>query len=168
MPAKSRWLLQIPTILETLSTLDEPVLDRAACQRLFGVGRRRAIVVMQRFGGYQAGNAILLDRAELIRKLKEIGSSPEVEIEQARKRKLSESLNAIHRHRTAARIPIPVPADVHERHVEDLPIGVRLEHGHLSIEFEGAVQLLSKLYELSQAAVNDFEAFCAAAEGPRA
>lgn len=166
MPAKSRWLLQIPAMLETLRGWNSPVVDRAACERIFGVGRRRAIDLMQRFGGYQAGNAVLLDRAALIRRLEEMGASHEVEVEQGRKRRLSESLNEVRRYRAAAQIPIPVAPDVHKRRVGDLPAGVRLEVGMLSVRFDGAVQLLSSLYELSQAAVNDFESFRAAAEGP--
>ena len=121
MAAKSRWLLEIPTMLDALRSWDSPVLDRAACERLFGVGRRRAIDLMQRFGGYQAGNAILLDRADLIRRLEEMNSSHEVEVERARKRRLSESLNEVQRHRAATQIPIPVAADVQDRRVEDLP-----------------------------------------------
>jgi hypothetical protein len=58
MAAKSRWLLQIPLMLETLQALEDPLLDRTACEQVFGVGRRRAIYLMQQFGGYQAGNAI--------------------------------------------------------------------------------------------------------------
>jgi hypothetical protein len=167
MPAKSRWLLQIPVMLQTLHALETPIVDRLACERLFGVGRRRAIYLMQQFGGYRAGNAILLDRLELIRRLEEVGSSPGCEIERARKQKLSDSLNAVHRHCTAAQIPIPVTPVARDRCVDDLPAGVRLEPGRLCIEFNGSMQLLSSLYELSQAATNDYDRFCATAEGRR-
>ena len=69
MAAKPRWLLEIPSILELLEASDAPVLDRAACERLFKVRRRRAIALMQNFGGYRAGNAVLIDRLGLIRRL---------------------------------------------------------------------------------------------------
>jgi hypothetical protein len=64
VPAKARWLLQIPVILEQLRTLDAPVADRAMCEQIFGVRRRRAIELMHCFGGYQAGNTVLLDRMD--------------------------------------------------------------------------------------------------------
>ena len=62
MAAKSRWLMKIPNIIEELSKLDIPVVDRTIYENVFGVKRRRAIYLMQRFGGYQAGNTVLIDR----------------------------------------------------------------------------------------------------------
>jgi hypothetical protein len=55
MPAKALWLLQIPEIVALLETFDVPVVDRAVIERLFGLRRRRAIELLHRFGGYQAG-----------------------------------------------------------------------------------------------------------------
>jgi hypothetical protein len=46
----------------------------------------------------------------------------------------------------------------------DLPEGIQLEPGSLHVEFEKAEELLAKLFELSKAAANDFEAFRIAAE----
>ena len=45
--------------------MEPPVVDRGACEKLFGVGRRQAIELMHGFGGYRSGNAVLLDRAAL-------------------------------------------------------------------------------------------------------
>ena len=55
MPAKAQWLLQIPEIVSLLETFEVPVVDRAIIERLFGLRRRRAIELLHRFGGYQAG-----------------------------------------------------------------------------------------------------------------
>ena len=76
MPSKSRWLLQIPSIIDQVMSLDTPVLDRAVCERIFGVRRRRAIDLMQQFGGYRAGNTILIDRLDLIRRLQSMADEP--------------------------------------------------------------------------------------------
>src|ERR1039458_5601050 len=43
MPAKAQWLLRVPEILAELAALDVPVLDRAVCERLFRLRRRRTI-----------------------------------------------------------------------------------------------------------------------------
>ena len=66
MPAKAQWLLQIPEIVSLLETFDVPVVDRGTIERLFGLRRRRAIELMHRFGGYQAGRTFLIDRHLLI------------------------------------------------------------------------------------------------------
>ena len=52
----------------------------------------------------------------------------------------------------------------HSGKLVDLSPEVALEAGHLHIAFVGAEDLLSKLFELSQAASNDFDGFRAAAE----
>ncbi len=106
---------------------------------------------------------MLIDRLALIEVLRRVASDPSVEAEQHRKAKLSAELDEIKRHRAVAAVQIPVPSDVHGRHVCDLPEGVHLQSGRLTIDFVGAEQLLSRLYEVSQAAMNDYDVFCEAA-----
>jgi hypothetical protein len=55
VPARRAWILELPRIQATLEALNTPVMDRACLQNLFGVGRRRAIQLMYKFGGYQTG-----------------------------------------------------------------------------------------------------------------
>ncbi len=159
MPAKPRWLLHISEIVDSLNRLSAPVVDRATCERLFGLRRRRAIDLMRRFGGYQAGSVMLVDRLALIERLRRLAVDPEVEAEQQRRQRLSAELDRISHCRAAARVHIVVPADVRGHRMRDLPQGVQLQPGRLVIAFAGAEQLLSSLYELAQVAMNDYEAF---------
>ena len=48
------WLLHVPRIIEELRRLPVPVLDRATIEKLFGLKRRQAILLLHRFGGYQS------------------------------------------------------------------------------------------------------------------
>ena len=167
MPAKPRWLLRIPNIIAALSQMDAPVVDRAVCESLFGVRRRRAIELLSRFGGYRSANTVLVNRADLIEQLRLIQSDPDTGREVRRKERLADQIVRWEHHRAAGQVRIPVPPDVHSRRMRDLPEGIFLEAGRLRVEFAGAEQLLSRLYELSQAAANDFELFRATAErGP--
>ena len=159
MPAKSRWLLKIPEILDRLSEMDTPVVDRAVCEGLFGVGRRRAIDLMQKFGGYQAGNTILIDRPVLIQQLQRMLDCPEVEQERQRKRRLSDHLAQLEKHRQAAAVRIAVGPDVVHLSPADLPGGIFFERGRLTVAYGNVEQFLSRLYELAQAAANDFDQF---------
>jgi hypothetical protein len=167
VPAKPRWLLQIPEIIDSLSRLNAPVVDRATCERLFGLRRRRAIDLMRRFGGYQAGSSMLLDRAALIEALERIAADPCVAAEQQRKARLSAELDKAARCHAAVQVQIPVPADVHNFRVCDLPKGVELQPGQLTVAFADAEQLLASLYELAQAAMNDYDGFRETAEAHR-
>ena len=157
MPATPAWMLQIPEILDQLTALDTPVIDRAVCERLFGVKRRRAIQLMQTFGGFRSGNTILVDRSHLIRGLQGLLNGDTYVREHRRKHKLADSLNDLHRHRAAARIILPVSPDVHNRTVDSLPAGISLERGRLRIDFASVEELFAKLYELAQAAANDYD-----------
>ena len=164
MPAIALWLLQIPEILALLETFDVPVVDRAIIERVFGLRRRRAIELLHRFGGYQAGRTFLIDRRLLIEQLRRLADGEELQREIRRRERLGDTVDQLRRQQTAACVKISVPPDVFSRKLADLPPGVALEAGHLHIAFSGTQDLLGKLFELSQAASNDFDRFRAAAE----
>jgi len=164
MPAKALWLLQIPEIVSLLEAFDVPVVDRALIERLFGLRRRRAIELLHRFGGYQAGRTFLVDRRQLIEQLRRLADGEEFQLESRRKQRLDHTVDQLRRQRTTARVKISVRPDVFGSTLAGLSPGVALEAGHLHIAFSGTEDLLSKLFELSQAASNDFDRFRAAAE----
>jgi hypothetical protein len=159
MPAKAQWLLRVPEILAELSLLDVPVVDRAVCERLFRLRRRRAIDVIRCFGGYQAGRTFLLDRPKLIAQLEQIRDSPDFKLEWRRKERLAERLDAIRRLQAGARVAIAVAPETLSQRLPDLPDGVGLSPGALHIRFQSPEELLSKLFALAQAIANDYAAF---------
>ena len=159
MPAKAQWLLRVPQILAELSALDVPVVDRALCERLFGLRRRRAIDLMRCFGGYQAGRTFLIERSKLIAELEQVRDGGDFKMETRRKERLAERLEAIRRLQVGSRVAIPVEPEVLSRLLPDLPAGVGLSRGELRIQFETSEDLLSKLFALAQAIANDYEAF---------
>jgi hypothetical protein len=164
MPANPLWLLQIPEIVSLLETFDVPVVDRSIVERLFGLRRRQAIELLHRFGGYQAGRTFLVDRHLLIEHLRNLADGEEFQRESLRKERLDQVVDRLRRHRRAVCVKVAVQPDVLSRKLTDLSPGVALEVGHLHIAFSGAEDLLGKLFELSQAASNDFDRFRAAAE----
>jgi hypothetical protein len=159
MPAKAQWLLRVPEILGELSALDVPVVDRALCERLFRLRRRRAIDLMRCFGGYQAGRTFLIERFQLIAELERMLESGDFKMEARRKERLAERLEAMRRLQAGARISIPVTAEVLSQRLPDLPAGMRLSPGVLHIQFQSSEELLGKLFALAQAIANDYEAF---------
>jgi hypothetical protein len=164
MPAKAQWLLQIPEILSLLETFEVPVVDRSIIEHLFGLRRRRAIELLHRFGGYQAGRTFLIDRRLLIEHLRRLADGEGFHREMRRRERLDNAVDQLRRERTAARVKISVQPALSSRGMADLPPGVALEAGHLHIAFSGTEDLLGKLFELSQAASNDFDRFRATTE----
>jgi hypothetical protein len=159
MPMKKTWLLRVTEIREELTAVEAPVVDRAMCERLFGVRRRRALQLMHAFGGWQSGQAYLVDRLALLRQLEPFQNGAEWRLEQRRRQRLGETLEQIRRHRAAARVILPVAVDANRRTLLDLPPGVHLQPGSLTVEFGRAEELLARLFELAQAAAHDFDGF---------
>jgi len=71
--------------------------------------------------------------------------------------------NDARRLRAGSEVVLRVGPDALDRRVADLPAGIRIEAGCLTVRFENP-DLLGKLFELAKAAHNDYEAFCAAAQ----
>ena len=165
MPMRKTWLLRLPEILEELAGMEAPVIDRAVFERIFGVRRRRAIQLLHCFGGYQAGRTFLVDRLALIAQLEPLRAGADFALEERRRQRLLETLERVRRHRAGAHIAIPVEPGVEERRLSELPAGIELRPGSLRVEFGKTEELLAKLFELSKAAANDYEAFRGAAEG---
>jgi len=130
MPAKALWLLQIPEIVSLLETFDVPGVDRALIERLFGLRRRRAIELLHRFGGYQAGRTFLVDRRQLIEQLRRLADGEEFQLESRRKQRLDHTVDQLRRQRTAARVKISVRPDVFGSTLAGLSPGAALEAGH--------------------------------------
>lgn len=165
MPPRKTWLVRLREIQEELSSLTVPVLDRAIFERVFRVRRRRAIQLMQYFGGWQTGQAFLVDRLELLRQLEPLEAGVDYALERRRRERLTETLENLRRQRQAARVALPLEPQARSQDAAALPSGVQLSAGTLTVQFESAADLLGKLYQLSQTAANDFDGFRLTAEG---
>jgi hypothetical protein len=166
MPAKKSWLLRLTEIREELAALEVPVIDRAMVERIFHVRNRRALQLMEFFGCWRTGQALLVDRLALIEQLAPLEDSVEFAFEKQRRQRLVETLEQARRGRAASRVVLPVAAGARERTMQSLPDGVHLEPGKLEVSFAGAEDLLARLFELAQAAACDFEQFQRLACGP--
>jgi hypothetical protein len=164
MPAQRTWFLKLPEILESLRSMSAPVVDRALFEGLFGVRRRRAIQLLNGFGGFQSGRTYLVDRLDLIRQIEALLASGEYRQEHRRKQRLCKQLEVCSKRSAAAGVRVPVTVEDCSARPSQLPAGVKLERGRLAVEFAGAEDLMRKLFILAQAAVNDFEGFRAVAE----
>lgn len=136
-----------------------PVIDRAVIQSVFGLGRRQAIELMHQFDAYQAGRTLLIERTRLISELDKIVANGEYRQEEARREKLTAALAKFQRTRRDQEVRIGVAAEVFDTRMSILPSAVHLAPGKLEVEFSGCEDLLSKLFTLAQAAINDFDSF---------
>ena len=159
MPAKTQWLSRLPEILKTLASLPCPVLDRSCIEQLFGVGRRRAILLLHSWGGFESGNALFIDRLELIRQLEQIRDGAAFEEERVRRNRLAQDLTLSHTLAPGRKIVISGAEEIRDLRLAGLSPAIHLRPGRLKIEFAGTEELLLHLYELSQAILNDYARF---------
>jgi hypothetical protein len=159
MPAKSQWILRLPYIIEQLRALPSPVIDRPVVEELFQVGRRQAIYLLKSFAGFQSGKTFLAGRLALIEQLERVQGGQEFREEHRRRSRFAEDLARSRKLAPGKKIEIPAAEDVRDRRLAGLPAGIHLKPGELKIEFSGTGDLLKRLFELSQAILNDYGGF---------
>ncbi len=136
-------------------------LDRQAIEKLFLVRERRARQLMVSLPGLQVGNAFAVDRLALLKRMEETGAGDRCQWERSRRTRVIEELDRSRRHLAARYVVVPA---AREREVSGLGEGIDLTPGELRVRFDGAADLAAKLFELSQAMANDWDAFVEKAE----
>ena len=165
MPNHPLWLEHVPDILQRLQAEEiPPVLDRQAIEHLFGVRRRQAIHLLHRFSGYQMGRTFVVSRDAVIAFLEDILSGGTLAVVQAQKKHVLEFLGQVRQALQGPVLRVPTKK-FSEITFAGLPAGIHLQPDQLTIQFQGATDLLEKLFVLSQALANDFEALESALAG---
>ena len=155
MPAKPRWLLALPDAIEQLEAFDRPVVTRRDVERLFGVSRAWAALLMRRFGADITGHVLTVPRADLLRRLRAQARGRAFRAEADRRARVVGEL----RQARISGVRVPVSPQVFETRLGGLPEGVVVEPGRLEVRFDGARDAVARLYAVAQALVNDYERF---------
>ena len=161
MPTQPSWIERIPAILEQLVHRDCPaLLNSEAVQRLLGISRRQANRIMSHCdGAYLIGRSVVVPKGSLARRVRRQLDSGALEVETQRRQRLADTLADARQEAYRRRVVISSKASVQERTFNDLPPGIRFEPGLLKISFASPIELLEKLFALSQAVGNDFARF---------
>jgi hypothetical protein len=160
VPAKPAWYSRINDIIRDLEALPRPFIDRATVEFLFGVGRRRAQQILAPSITDRVGANGLADRDALIAHLRRLAEGADGYYERRRRRKLAGILNQLRSQRIERpQLLVEAPVQLVNQDFENLPPGVRLEAGRITVEFEQPREALEKLLALAMAIGNDFERF---------
>jgi len=160
MPAKPAWYGKLEHISGELEALPRPWVDRGTLEFLFGVGPRRAQQIMAKCVTERVGSSSLADRDLLIEHLRALAQGDSGHYERRRRQKLAAAINELHRawmEQPKVLVEAPV-AIVHQR-FEDLPEGVELAPGRITVRFDDPQQALAKMLALAMAAGTDMERF---------
>lgn len=161
MPAKPSWYRKLPYIIGELRRLPLPYVDRPAVEFLLGVSRRRAQQIMAPcVPDHRPGVIGLADRDALITRLERIAEGDEGSYEIERRRKVAGLIGSLREQWLAQpQLLVEAPTSVLNQELRDLPSGVRLEPGRITVDFNDPQEGLEKLLALAMAIGNDFDHF---------
>ena len=160
MPAKPAWYSKIDAVVSQLQAQSRPFVDRSAIEFLLGVGRRRAQQILSPCITDRVGANGLADRERVIERLQQLAKGDDGYYERQRRRKVGAVLEALRRERLEKpQLLVEAPLRVIDQRFQNLPAGVHLEAGRITVEFEEPRQALEKLLALAMAIGNDFARF---------
>jgi hypothetical protein len=160
VPAKPAWYRNLPYVLEQLSQHPRPYVDRPTVELLLDVRRRRAQQIMAPCIVDWVGSNALADRDALIAHLQRIADADDGFYEMARRRKVASVIEGLRRDRIEKpQLLVEAPTAVINQEFANLPPGVNLEPGRITVDFANPQQGLEKLLALAMAISNDFEGF---------
>jgi len=154
------WYGRLDGVIAELSQLPWPWVDRETLQMLLQVGRRRAQQILRPCVSRQVGANGVADREELIAHLKRLAAGDEAHYEQRRRQRLALVLEGLRREALARpKVFVAAPAAVIEQEFANLPQGVSIAPGAISITFTSPNEALERLLALAMAIGNDFSQF---------
>ena len=160
MPAKPAWYSKINNVIRELQGLPRPFVDRATVEFLLGVGRRRAQQILAPCIIDRVGTNGLADRDAFISHLRRLAEGDKGYYERQRRRKVGAILAQLQKERLERpQLLVEAPVQILAQELENLPDGVRLEPGRITVTFCQPQQALEKLLALAMAISNDFDRF---------
>jgi hypothetical protein len=166
MPDKPTWCGHLEEAIAELQSLPYPWIDRLTLERVLRVRRRRAQQILQPCVQQQVGANGVADRDELIAHLRRLASGEVTSYERRRRERLAATLQNLHHSWTQqTRAIVEAPTAVINQKLANLPSGVTLEQGRLTVQFTTAVEALEKLLALAMAVGNDLDGFARIVEG---
>jgi hypothetical protein len=148
MPDKPSYIHKLAGILDEARTPKPiPFFRRRDIEALFGLKKRQAVNLMHRIGAIRVSRELAVDKRDLVAWLEQLIDDPSVAIEQRRHERVIDRIVEL-KAETAARavkivLPDPKPS-------VELPDGVSLQPGLLTISFENDQQLFERLFLLAR------------------
>lgn len=148
MPDNPSYIHKLAGILAVARTPKPiPFFRRRDIEALFGLKKRQAVNLMHRIGAIRVSRELAVDKRDLIRWLEQRMEDPSVAAEWRRHDRVVDRIVEL-KAETAARaikivLPDPKPS-------VELPEGVSLQSGLLTVSFENEQELLERLFLLAR------------------
>ena len=160
MPDKPTWYGRLDQAIAELGNLPWPWVDRETLQSLLQVGPRRAQQILRPCVTRQVGANGVAGREELIAHLKRLAAGDEAHYERRRRQRLAQVLEGLRQTALAQpKVLVEAPTTVLNQEFANLPDGVSVSPGAISITFSSPSEALQRLLALAMAIGNDFNEF---------
>lgn len=148
MPDNPTYIHQLEKILaEARTPKPIPFFRRRDIEALFGLKKRQALNLMHRVGPIRVSSELAVEQRELVRWLKSMIDDPAVATEQRRHVAVIGRIVELKAETAARAIKIVLPDQTPKI---DLPDGVSLRPGRLTVDFANEEQLLERLFLLAR------------------
>lgn len=148
MPDHPSYIHKLTGILaEVRAPKPIPFFRRRDIEALFGLKKRQAVNLMHRIGAVRVSRELAVEKRDLIRWLEQMIENPSVAVEQHRHERVIDRIVELKAETAARAIKIVLPDP---KLSVQLPDGVLLEPGLLTISFEDDQQLLERLFLLAR------------------
>jgi hypothetical protein len=149
VPDQPTYIHRLPAILaEARSAKPIPFFRRRDIEALFGLHKRQAINLMHRIGAVRVSRELAVPQRDLVGWLERRIAEPSVLIEQQRYETVIGRIVELKAETAARAVKIVLPDRPPSG---DLPAGVSLAPGLLTVSFENGPELLEKLFLLARA-----------------
>src|ERR1051325_1438166 len=160
MPAKPAWYGRLEQIVAELEALPGPWVDRSTLEFLLGVGPRRAQQIMAVCATERVGTSSLADRLLLSEHLRQLAAGEDGIHEKRRRRRRAAAVEEMRQTWISRpQVLVEAPVAIVNQRWEDLPAGIELEPGRITVCFETPRQALERLLALAMAIGNNFQRF---------
>ena len=147
MPDNPTYIHKLASILvEARSPKPIPFFRRRDIEALFGLKKRQAVNLMHRIGAVRVSSELALPQRDLVRWLEQMVSNPAVAMERRRHDTVIGRIVELKAETAARAVKIVLP----EGPSVDLPDGVSLQPGLLTVSFDNEQQLLERLFLLAR------------------
>lgn len=148
MPENPSYIHKLEVILgEARSPKPIPFFRRRDIEALFGLKKRQAVNLMHRIGAVRVSRELAVPQIDLVRWLKEMMADPAVGMERHRHDRVIGRIVELKAETAARAVKITLPDQAPP---VDLPEGVSLKAGLLTISFDSEHQLMERLFLLAR------------------
>ena len=148
MPENPSYIHKLEGILgEARAPKPIPFFRRRDIEALFGLKKRQAVNLMHRIGAIRVSRELAVDKRDLIAWLEQMIENPSVAVEQRRHERVIDRIVELKAEAAARAVKIVLPDP---KPAAELPEGVSLEPGLLTVSFGNEQQLLERLFLLAR------------------